>query len=42
LLSDQLTCVKIEQNHLVAAPSAREFEEVYLRSIRCCNKCQVN
>jgi len=42
LLFDQLTCVKIEQKHLVAATSARDFQKVYLRSIRCCNKCQVN
>jgi len=42
LLFDQLTCARIEQNHLVAAPSACDFQKVYLRSIRCCNKCEVN
>jgi len=42
MLFDQLTCVRIEQNHLSAAPSACDFQKVYLRSIRCCNKRQVN
>jgi len=42
LLFDQLTCVRTEQNHLVASPSARDFQKVYLKSIRCCNKCQLN
>jgi len=39
---EQLTCVRTEQNHLVAAPSACDFQKVYLRSIRCCNKCKLN
>jgi len=42
LLFDELTCVRIEQNHLSAAPSACDFQKVYFRSVRCCNKCQVN
>ena len=42
LAFDELTCVRIEQNHLSAAPSACDFQKVYLRSLRCCNKCQVN
>ena len=42
MLFDELTCVRIEQNHLSAAPSACDFQKVYLRSFRCCNKCQAN
>jgi len=42
LLFDELTCVRIEQNRLSAAPSACDFQKVYLRSFRCCNICQVN
>jgi len=42
LFFDQLTCVRTEQNHLVVAPSACDFQKVYLRSIRCCNKCKLN
>ena len=42
MLFDKLTCVKIEKNHFSAAPSACDFQKVYLRSITCCNKCQVN
>ena len=42
LAFDQLTCVRTVQNHLVAAPSACDFQKVYLRSIRSCNKCQLN
>jgi len=42
LLLDKLACVRIEQNHLSAAPSACDFQKVYLISIRCYNKCQVN
>jgi len=34
--------VRTEQNHLSAAPSACDFQNVYLRSIPCCNKCQVD
>jgi len=29
------TIVRIEQNHLSAAPSACDFHKVYLRSVRC-------
>ena len=29
-------------NWHVAAPSACDFQKVYLRSIPCCNNCQVN
>jgi len=42
LLFNQLTCVRIEQNHLSASPSACDSHKVYLRTISCCNKCQVN
>ena len=30
------------KNQLSSASSACDFEKVYLRSIPCCNKCQVN
>jgi len=30
------------KNQLSAAPSACDFQKVYLRSIPCCNNCQVN
>ena len=30
------------KNQLSAAPSASDFQKVYLRSIPCCNNCQVN
>ena len=33
---------KHRTNHLSSAPSACDFEKVYLRIIRYCNKCQVN
>ena len=42
LLFDELTCVRIEQNHLSAAPSACDFQIFYLRSIHCWNKCHGN
>ena len=42
LLFNKLTCVRIEQNHLSASPSACDSHKVYLRTISCCNKCQVN
>jgi len=38
MLSDKLTCATIEKNHLSSAPSACDFQNVYLRSIPCCNK----
>ena len=38
----KLTRVRIEKYHLSAAPSACDFQKVYLRSIPCCNTCQVN
>ena len=42
LLFDELTGVRIEKDLRSAAPSACDFQKVYLRSIPCCNKCQVN
>ena len=33
---------KVWKNHLSSAPSACDFQKVYLRSIPCCNKYQVN
>ena len=42
MLLDKLTCVKIEKNHLSAERSACDFQNFYLRSLPCCNKCQVN
>jgi len=30
-----MTCVTIEKNHLSTAPSACDFQKVYLRSIPC-------
>ena len=42
MLLDKLTCVRIEKNYLSAEPSACDFQKVYLKSIPCCNKCQVN
>jgi len=41
MLFDKLTCVRNEKDQLSAAPSACDFKNVYLRSIPCCNKCQV-
>jgi len=42
MLFDKLTCVRNEKNQLSAAPRACDFRKVYLRSMPCCNKCQVN
>jgi len=33
MLFDKMTCVTIEKNHLSTAPSACDFQKVYLRSI---------
>jgi len=38
----QIDMCKDWTNHFNAAPSACDFQKVYLRSIACCNKCQVN
>ena len=38
----QIDMCKDWKNHLSSAPSACDFQKFYLRSIPCCNKCQVN
>ena len=38
----QIDMCKDWKNHLSSAPSACDFQKVYLRSILCCNKCQWN
>jgi len=42
MLFDKMTCVTIEKNHLSTAPSACDFQKVYLRSIPCWHKSYVN
>jgi len=38
----QIDMCKDGKNQLRSAPSTCDFRKVYLRSITCCNKCQVN
>ena len=42
LASSQNDMCKDWKNPHSSAPSACDFQKVYLRSIPCCNKCQVN
>ena len=42
LASWKIDMCKDWKNHLSSAQSACDFQKVYLRSIPCCNKCQVN
>ena len=38
----QIDMCKDGKNQLSSAPSTCDFQKFYLRSIPCCNKCQVN